>query len=108
VNVAVDIAALPEEAAAVAGSLGLSPDAVEATLDELLVTLQARLEQDRSSLLTALRQRDALLGRRVRWDRGEGVAYGIDEAGRLLVKPAGAADPVALEAGEVHLRPPAP
>jgi len=101
VNVAVDIAALPEEAAAVAGSLGLSPDAVEATLDELLVTLQARLEEDRSSLLTALRQRDALLGRRVRWQDGEGLGAGIDETGALRVDVNGRE--ITLTAGEVTL-----
>ena len=35
--------------------------------------------------VTALRARDALRGRTVRWDGGEGVAGGIDDAGRLIV-----------------------
>ena len=56
-------------------------------------------------MLGALRARDALHGRRVRWASGEGVACGIDDAGRLLVKPARAVEPVALDAGEVHLLP---
>lgn len=101
INVAVDIAALPEEAAVVAGSLGLTPDDVEPTLSELLITLQNRLEQDRSSLLTALRERDALLGRRVRWQDGEGLGAGIDETGALLVDVNGKT--LTLNAGEVTL-----
>ena len=101
VNVAVDVTALPEDAAAVAGTLGMAPEAVEPMLGELLVTLQARLEQDRSSLLTALRQRDALLGRRVRWQDGEGLGAGIDASGALLVDSKGKT--LTLNAGEVTL-----
>jgi BirA family transcriptional regulator, biotin operon repressor / biotin---[acetyl-CoA-carboxylase] ligase len=101
VNVAVDVAALPPEAAEVAGSLGRKPEEVESALQELLVTLQARLEQDRSSLLSALRERDALLGRRVRWQDGEGLGAGIDETGALLVDVNGKT--LTLNAGEVTL-----
>jgi BirA family biotin operon repressor/biotin-[acetyl-CoA-carboxylase] ligase len=101
VNVAVDVTALPDDAAAVAGTLGMAPEQVEPMLNELLVTLQARLEQDRSSLLQALRQRDALLGRRVRWQDGEGLGAGIDENGALLVDSSGKT--LTLNAGEVTL-----
>jgi BirA family biotin operon repressor/biotin-[acetyl-CoA-carboxylase] ligase len=53
------------------------------------------------AVLAAWRERDALLGERVRWRDGEGVAGGIDDAGALLVDTG--AGRVALEAGEVHL-----
>ena len=36
-------------------------------------------------MLVALRERDALLGRRVRWQDGEGLGAGIDETGALRV-----------------------
>lgn len=53
-------------------------------------------------VLAAFRARDALCGRRISWDGGEGTAEEIDERGHLVVeKPDG--DRVALGAGEVHL-----
>jgi BirA family biotin operon repressor/biotin-[acetyl-CoA-carboxylase] ligase len=53
-------------------------------------------------VLSAYRARDALCGRRISWDDGEGVAEEIDERGHLVVeKPGG--DRVSLGAGEVHL-----
>ena len=102
-NVAVRIEDLPRELHDRAATLGLEPEAIEPTLEALLRALEHRLTQPTSEVLDALRARDALRGRRVRWATGEGVACGIDDAGRLLVAPAAAADPVALEAGEVHL-----
>src|SRR3954451_24775486 len=60
VNVAVDVAALPPEAAAVAGSLGRAPDQVEPTLHALLGALERRLSEERATCLAALRERDAL------------------------------------------------
>ncbi len=101
VNVAVDVASLPEEAAEVAGTLGKSPADVEPTLTALLTALQKRLGQDRDSVLVALRERDALLGRRVRWQDGEGLGAGIDESGALLVDVNGRT--ITLSAGEVTL-----
>jgi BirA family biotin operon repressor/biotin-[acetyl-CoA-carboxylase] ligase len=101
VNVAVDVASLPEEAAEVAGSLGKSPADVEPTLTALLERLEKRLTQDRDSALVALRERDALLGRRVRWPDGEGLGAGIDESGALLVDVNGRT--VTLSAGEITL-----
>ena len=53
-------------------------------------------------MLEAWRRRDALRGREVRWDGGEGTAAGIDDDGSLLVDTG--AGRVALAAGEVHLR----
>ena len=101
VNVAVDVASLPEEAAEVAGSLGRKPADVEPTLTALLAALERRLAQDRSSVLAALRERDALLGRRVRWQDGEGLGAGIDETGALCVDVNGRT--ITLSAGEVTL-----
>src|SRR4051795_10242494 len=51
VNVAVDVDQLPEEAKAVAGSLGRTPDEVESTLAELLEALERRLGEDRETAL---------------------------------------------------------
>jgi BirA family biotin operon repressor/biotin-[acetyl-CoA-carboxylase] ligase len=103
VNVAVDPATLPPEVAEIAGTLGRDPDQVEATLAELLVALERRLDEDRAASLAALRERDALLGQRVRWQDGEGTGAGIDDSGALLVTlPDGAT--TALAAGEVTLR----
>ena len=53
-------------------------------------------------MLSAYRTRDALCGRRISWEDGEGVAEEIDERGHLVVKkPDG--ERVTLGAGEVHL-----
>jgi BirA family biotin operon repressor/biotin-[acetyl-CoA-carboxylase] ligase len=101
-NVAVRGGDLPEELHARAAWLELDPAAIEPTLAALLAALEARLALEPPALLDAFRARDALLGRRVRWQRGEGTAAGVDEAGRLLVdRPGG--ERVALDAGEVHL-----
>ena len=105
INVAVRADDLPPDLQGRAASLGLEPAAVEPTLEALLRALERRLAQPDAALLADYRARDALLGERVRWARGDGVACGIDDAGRLLVRPAGAVEPVALDAGEVHLLP---
>jgi len=102
VNVAVDVSALPPDAAGVAGTLGRDEAEVEPTLAELLSALEARLSEEKAATLTALRERDALLGKPVRWDGGEGLGAGIDDAGALLVHlPDGTT--TALSAGEVTL-----
>jgi BirA family biotin operon repressor/biotin-[acetyl-CoA-carboxylase] ligase len=102
VNVALRDHDLPAELRARAGTLGLRPAAIEPLLTDLLHALEARLDQTAPALLAAYRTRDALRGSRVRWARGEGIADGIDEAGRLLVMGPGGAR-TALDAGEVHL-----
>jgi BirA family transcriptional regulator, biotin operon repressor / biotin---[acetyl-CoA-carboxylase] ligase len=59
-------------------------------------------ETGSDEVLSAFRARDALCGRRISWDGGEGLAEEIDERGHLVVgKQDG--DRVALGAGEVHL-----
>jgi BirA family transcriptional regulator, biotin operon repressor / biotin---[acetyl-CoA-carboxylase] ligase len=60
------------------------------------------LEADAEAVLGAWRARDALRGREVGWDKGRGVADGVDERGFLLVRLADG-DRVALGAGDVHL-----
>jgi BirA family biotin operon repressor/biotin-[acetyl-CoA-carboxylase] ligase len=69
-------------------------------------TLSSRLgvwlEADAEAVLGAWRARDALIGREVSWDKGTGIADGVDERGFLLVRLADG-DRVALGAGDVHL-----
>jgi len=101
-NVAVRREDLPPELRDSAATLGLEPDALEPTLDALLVALARRLRERPETLLAAYRERDALLGREIRWQRGAGVAAGIDAVGRLLVD-CDDGTRAALQAGEVHL-----
>jgi BirA family biotin operon repressor/biotin-[acetyl-CoA-carboxylase] ligase len=58
---------------------------------------------DRQETLDAWRERDALRGREIAWDGGEGIAEGIEDSGDLVVVTAGG-ERVVLGAGEVHLR----
>jgi BirA family transcriptional regulator, biotin operon repressor / biotin---[acetyl-CoA-carboxylase] ligase len=60
------------------------------------------VEASSDEVLDAYRPRDALSGRRVSWDGGEGVAEEVDERGHLVVEKDDG-DRVALGAGEVHL-----
>jgi BirA family transcriptional regulator, biotin operon repressor / biotin---[acetyl-CoA-carboxylase] ligase len=77
-----------------------------AIADEARVALSEALERwveaDSGTILAAWRERDTLLGREVSWERGSGVAEGIDERGYLLVRLADG-ERVALGAGDVHL-----
>lgn len=73
----------------------------EAMLEALLATLEARLADPAEPVLAAWGDRDALHGRPVRWDGGEGTGAGVDRSGALLVDTD--AGRVALDAGEVHL-----
>ncbi len=104
VNVAVRERDLPAALHGRAASLGLEPAAIEPTLAALLRALEHRLAQPAAALLADYRARDALLGERVRWASGEGVARGIDATGRLVVEQPGGTRS-ALDAGEVHLLP---
>jgi len=102
INVAVREHDLPEDVGARAAGLGLEPADVEPMLAALLAALELRLGQDPAMILEAYRERDALLGREVRWQHGAGVAAGVDKDGRLLVDLPGSVREV-LDAGEVHL-----
>jgi BirA family transcriptional regulator, biotin operon repressor / biotin---[acetyl-CoA-carboxylase] ligase len=64
--------------------------------------LERWVEADSGTILAAWRERDTLLGREVSWERGSGVAEGIDERGYLLVRLADG-ERLALGAGDVHL-----
>jgi BirA family biotin operon repressor/biotin-[acetyl-CoA-carboxylase] ligase len=100
-NVALRVADFPVELRDTAGTLGLEPDAIEPVLGELLDHLGQWIVAPAESVLGAVRERDALLGRAVRWAGGSGIGAGVDEEGRLLV--ATETGTVALDAGEVHL-----
>jgi len=102
-NVAVDLADLPEELLATATTMGRAPQDVEPVLATLLTTLERRLEDSPAAVLAAWEARDALRDRAVAWAGGHGVAAGIDGAGRLVVELPGGGR-TALDAGEVHLR----
>ena len=78
----------------------------DATVAAALAALNRSLAEwtvpDPERVLEEYRSRDALRGREVSWADGEGVAEGVDEAGSLLVRTDDG--PVALGAGEIHLR----
>jgi BirA family biotin operon repressor/biotin-[acetyl-CoA-carboxylase] ligase len=102
VNVAVEVADLPPELRDRAATLGRPRSQLEPALTELLDALHARLAEPPAAALAALRARDALRDRPVRWADGAGIGAGIDDAGALLVRlPDGAIR--TLDAGEVHL-----
>ncbi|MEH3053101.1 MAG: biotin--[acetyl-CoA-carboxylase] ligase [Patulibacter minatonensis] len=107
-NVAVDLAALPAEVAARAGSLGRGIEELDAVRDQLLVELTDALALDGPTIVASLGSRDALAGRAIAWTaseggaRSEGHAEGIDPDGQLRVRlPDG--ELVHLAGGEVHL-----
>jgi BirA family transcriptional regulator, biotin operon repressor / biotin---[acetyl-CoA-carboxylase] ligase len=96
----------PEELRDTATSLfadGGAPNGVAAAARVALSeALDRWVEADTGTILAAWRARDTLLGREVSWERGSGVAEGIDERGFLLVRLADG-ERVALGAGDVHL-----
>lgn len=93
----------PEELSGSAASLHTAgaPAEPEAVLADLLAALHEWTAAPAEAVLVAWRERDALLGERVRWDAGEGSAAGIDASGALLVDTERGR--MALDAGEVHL-----
>ena len=74
---------------------------VPAVLEARRAGRDRRLSAEPAEVLSAWRERDALLGRKIGWVDGEGVAAGIDDSGSLLVDTD--AGRVTLGAGEVHL-----
>jgi BirA family biotin operon repressor/biotin-[acetyl-CoA-carboxylase] ligase len=100
-NVAVRIEDFPAELRSTAGTLGLEPSEIEGVLEGVLAGLERWIAVDAGTLVQAVRPRDALLGRPVRWAGGRGVGAGIDAGGRLVVQTDSGT--VALDAGEVHL-----
>ena len=102
VNAALDLELLPQELRGVAGTLGLAPRELPRALDELLRALEARLAEPGDATLAALRERDALAGRPLRWEGGACTGAGIAPDGALLVRRADGTLHQ-LAAGEVHL-----
>ena len=102
VNVAVRDEDLPAELRSTAGSLGRAPEDLEPILHEVVAALEARLLEPPDATLLALRARDALRDRPLRWAGGEGTGAGIDDHGRLCVRLADGRIE-RLESGEVHL-----
>jgi BirA family transcriptional regulator, biotin operon repressor / biotin---[acetyl-CoA-carboxylase] ligase len=98
-NLAISREDFPEELRDRAISLFVEVDAARVALSE---ALGRWVEADSATILAAWRERDTLRGREVSWERGSGVADGIDERGYLLVRLADG-DRVALGAGDVHL-----
>jgi BirA family transcriptional regulator, biotin operon repressor / biotin---[acetyl-CoA-carboxylase] ligase len=94
------ISLLPTEAEG-----GLSPGgapSVRSAFAALNKALGRWLGADDDEVLGSYRARDALCGRRISWDGGDGVAEEIDERGHLAVEKSDG-ERVALGAGEVHL-----
>ncbi len=90
-----------------------APVSRDAALERLLAGLAdwvGALETP-ARVIEAFRERDALYGRNISWKGGSttmtGEARGIDDDGALVVFTAPDAEPVRLDAGEVHLERPA-
>jgi len=100
-NVSIRPEEFPRELRETATSL-----AGNATPGEARAALNDRLgewtEASADSVLGEFRRRDALLGREIAWNGGEGLAEGVDESGNQLVRSA-SGEVVSLGAGEVHL-----
>jgi BirA family transcriptional regulator, biotin operon repressor / biotin---[acetyl-CoA-carboxylase] ligase len=104
-NVAVRLEDMPAQLRATAATLGEPRAAIEVRLKQLIGALERRLGEPAQATLEAYRARDALREREITWAGGRGRAQGIDAAGRLVVALEQGGE-TALEAGEVHLRPP--
>lgn len=102
IGVNVAVRAFPEELRDIAASLGRSPAEVEPFLARLLDALDRGLAAPPEQTVAAWSARDALRGRAITWNGGEGVAAGVDAGGRLLVDLPGG-ETTSLDAGEVHL-----
>ncbi len=103
-NVNVRVEDLPEELWGTATSVTIAagePRDADRELEALVASLDRWIEAPEEEILTAWRERDAVLGRQVRWAGGEGRAAGIDDFGALLVETADGL--VKLNAGEIHL-----
>jgi BirA family transcriptional regulator, biotin operon repressor / biotin---[acetyl-CoA-carboxylase] ligase len=107
VNVAVAEEDFPAELRSIATSLGREPADVEPLLALLLARLDRWLAASPAEAMDAYRARDALAGRAISWNGGQGTALGVADDGRLRVRLAGddgrAGEELLLDAGEVHL-----
>jgi len=117
IGVGVNVSIAPEEfpgdlrwPAASLESAGDGDIDVADVCEALNVALGARVEEPLAETVAAFRERDALLGRELRWvggaseaEEGAGTARGIDERGNLVVEIEDG-ERVALGSGEVSLR----
>jgi BirA family biotin operon repressor/biotin-[acetyl-CoA-carboxylase] ligase len=99
-NLSIERDEFPPELRETATSIGVEDQggAVAALNEQLGMWVEAEGEE----VLRVFRERDALRGRKVAWEGGEGTAEGVDDRGNLLVRTADG-EVVALGAGEVHL-----
>jgi BirA family biotin operon repressor/biotin-[acetyl-CoA-carboxylase] ligase len=106
IGIGVNVAIAPDEFPAdlrwPATSIGTGAS-VEAVRDAICAALERWTNAPRAEVLAAFGDRDALSGRRVEWEGGQGVARGVDRDGNLTVerRDGGLA---ALGSGEVSLR----
>jgi BirA family biotin operon repressor/biotin-[acetyl-CoA-carboxylase] ligase len=102
-NVSIAAPEFPPELRDVATSVGHG-----VTVEEALAALNERLGYwvgaEEAEVLDAFRQRDALRGKDIAWEDGQGIAQGVDEQGNLIVA-ASSGERLTLGAGEVHLGP---
>jgi BirA family transcriptional regulator, biotin operon repressor / biotin---[acetyl-CoA-carboxylase] ligase len=101
-GIGVNAAVAPDDLVAGAGTLGRARGELEAVLAELLLALERRLREPAEACVTALGERDALLGQPVTWAGGSGIGAGIDASGALRVRLDTGGETL-LDAGEVHL-----
>ena len=102
VNVSIADGGFPDDLRWPATSVGHGVE-VEAMLDAICDGLSNWVEAEPEEILAGFRERDALRGRAIEWDRGAGVAAGIDDDGDLVVESNDGGQ-VRLGAGEVQLR----
>ncbi len=102
VNVAIELDEFPDDLRWPAASVGHGAD-VDAARLVICAALDRWVEAPQAEVLSAFRARDALTGREVLWEDGEGVAAGIDDRGNILVDRDDG-ERVALGSGEVSLR----
>jgi BirA family biotin operon repressor/biotin-[acetyl-CoA-carboxylase] ligase len=106
IGIGVNVAIAPDEFPAdlrwPATSIGAGAS-VEAVREAICAALERWTSAPRAEVLAAYADRDALAGRRVEWDGGEGIASGVDGDGNLTVEQTGGGV-VALGSGEVSLR----
>jgi BirA family transcriptional regulator, biotin operon repressor / biotin---[acetyl-CoA-carboxylase] ligase len=100
INLAIPDDAYPQDLRWPATSVrhGVGADAM---LAALCAALERWVDAPGADVLGGFRDRDALRGREVTWDGGEGVAAGIDDDGDLVVDTADGR--ATLGAGEVQL-----
>ncbi|MDA8069822.1 MAG: biotin--[acetyl-CoA-carboxylase] ligase [Actinomycetota bacterium] len=102
VNAAVALEDLPAEISGAAATLGLGAADLQPALEQLCAALGRWLAASGDQVLAAVRARDALYGRPLRWAEGSGTGAGIDAAGRLILAGDDGSRTV-LDAGEVHI-----